>query len=180
MYTVTCLRQRLLTCSSGVVLTKKLRLGYVIPAVQHYSTLAAGQGTPSLEWTASFGHDSEGTRYGTDAHLVHGTEVVEGTGHGTELVGGTDLQTALLGGYVMPVVEHYSTLVVGQGILSLEWTATFGHNSEGTRYGTDVVEGTGHGTDLVGGTDLVEWTDLVGWIEHVEGLLLDNNLDDAH
>ncbi|WMV34449.1 hypothetical protein MTR67_027834 [Solanum verrucosum] len=112
MSIVTCLRQRLLTCSSGVVPKKKLRLGetssdldrtallggYDILVVQHYSTLAAGQGTPFLEWTATFEHDSEGTRYGTDAHLVHGTKVVEGTGHGTDLVGETDLQTTLLGG----------------------------------------------------------------------------------
>ncbi|KAH0662297.1 hypothetical protein KY284_027228 [Solanum tuberosum] len=146
--------------SSGVVPTKKLRLdetssdldrnallgGYAISVVQHYSTLAAGQGTP-LEWTATFGHDSENTRYGTDIHLVHGTEVVEGTGH----------ETALLGGYAMPAVEHYSALDAGQGRTpSLEWTATFGHDNEDTRYGTDahlvhgteVVEVTGHGTDL--------------------------------
>ncbi|XP_049372997.1 uncharacterized protein LOC125837971 [Solanum verrucosum] len=146
MSTVTCLRQRLLTCSSGVVPTKKLRLdetssdldrisllgGYAIHVVQHYSTLTAGQKTPSLEWTAIFGHDSEDCPFGR----------------------------------ILPVVEHYSTLAAGQGISSLEWTATFRHDSEGTRYETD--------------TDLVHGIDAVGWTEPVEGLLLDNNLDDAH
>ncbi|KAH0658706.1 hypothetical protein KY285_027248 [Solanum tuberosum] len=62
-----------------------------MPVVEHYSTLAARQEIPSLEWTATFEHDSEGTRYGTDNDLVHGTDVVEGTGHGTDLVGGTGL-----------------------------------------------------------------------------------------
>ncbi|WMV34452.1 hypothetical protein MTR67_027837 [Solanum verrucosum] len=69
-------------------------------------------------------------------------------------------------GRILPVVEHYSTLAAGQGISSLEWTATFRHDSEGTRYETD--------------TDLVHGIDAVGWTEPVEGLLLDNNLDDAH
>uniref|UniRef100_M1A8M3 Uncharacterized protein n=1 Tax=Solanum tuberosum TaxID=4113 RepID=M1A8M3_SOLTU len=133
--------------------------GYFMSAIEHYSTLTAGQGTPSLEWTATFRHESEGTRYKTYDDLVHATDStlvvgqgipslkwtaifghdsegtryetddVEGTGHETDLVRGPNYRTVILEGYVMPVVEHYSTLAAGQGTLSLKWTATFGHDT---------------------------------------------------
>ncbi|KAH0749026.1 hypothetical protein KY290_028258 [Solanum tuberosum] len=117
-----------------------------------------------------------------------GLRLWKGLDMGLILLEGLIFRLPFWEGYDMPVIEHYSTLAARQGTPSLEWTATFEHDSERTRYGTDtdlvhgtdVVKETGHGTDLVGGTDLVEWTDLVGWIEHVEGLLLDNNLDDVH
>ncbi|KAH0658513.1 hypothetical protein KY289_027261 [Solanum tuberosum] len=125
---------RLGETSSGLDRTALLG-GYFMSAIEHYSTLIAGQETP-LEWTATFRHDSEDTRYETYVDLVHMTDVVEGTGHVTDIVGEIDLQISLLGGYIMPDI------------------VIFGHDSEGTRYETDDVKKTGHEPDLVGGPDL--------------------------
>ncbi|WMV34447.1 hypothetical protein MTR67_027832 [Solanum verrucosum] len=96
---------RLGETSSGLNRTALLG-GYFMSAIEHYSTLTAEQETPSLEWTATFRHDSEGTRFETYVDLVHATDVVEGTGHVTDLVGEIDLRIAFLGGYIMLVVVH--------------------------------------------------------------------------
>uniref|UniRef100_A0A0V0HS61 Putative ovule protein n=1 Tax=Solanum chacoense TaxID=4108 RepID=A0A0V0HS61_SOLCH len=161
--TVSRFRQRLLTCSSDVVVTKKLRLCEASNGLDQ-TDLLGGYAMSTLPADAVEGTDLFG---GYAMSTLPAADAVEGTAHGT------DFLTSLLGGYAMPLVgqgtpldwtatfghnsEHYATLISVQGSPSLDWLATLSHDR--AVEGTDLVVGA---DDVVGADNVVGADDVVG------------------